>query len=538
MKKVTKVIATLSAVSMIAGSLAGCGGGKSKNAQTDGKNFTYWATMDPNSSVSLGNYNEMMMWQELEKRTGVHIDFIHPIEGSTGNEAFIAMMSGSERPDMIEYNWDNYTGGPQQALDDDVVIALNDYIKEYAPNYYDYMEGEKGKAADYRYKLMATSEDGSYYGFNVLNVGETKAFAGLYVRGDKLDEWGMERPETIDEWTALFAKAKQEGFEKPFTCDSGVFSFNGAGVHSFNTAFNVGKGFYLKGDKVVFAAYEKGFKEYIAQLADWVKAGYIDTGFVTNDAAKIEGNMANDISIASYGYVGSAIGKIMPAARAKNPKFSLVACKFPVANKGEVSEFQMRYNEATSVAVGITPECGNYEAAISWYDYFYGEDGMILQLFGIEGDTFTKEEINGETHYIYTDKITNHEGLNSVSEALYKYMLPCNHPGYNQHTDYLNGYYQYDEQKEAIKVWNIAADEAAKNVLPSLSYTEDELEVNTNVKEVATPALEVAMFDIILGKKSIDTWDAAVKEAKANGYDDYLANTQAAYDRFMSKLDK
>ena len=536
MKKLSKAIVLFSAAALLAGSLAGCGGKEKEVAKTDGKSFTFWATMDPTSQVSIGNYNEMMMWQELEKRTGVHIDFIHPIEGSTGNEAFIAMMSGSERPDMIEYVWDSYTGGPQQALEDEVVIALNDYIKDYAPNYYDYMEGEKGKAADYRYKLMATSEDGQYYGFNPLNVGETRAFAGLYVRGDKLEEWGMAVPETIDEWTAVFAKAKESGFEKPFTCTVGTMSFEGN--EGFNTAFNVGKSLYLEDGKVVFGPFQDGFKEYVAQMAEWNKAGYIDTGFVTNDNAKLEGNMANDISVASYGYVGSAIGKIIPAARGKNPSFTLVACPMPVAKKGDIAEFQMRYNEATSRAVGITPECGNYEAAISWYDYFYGEEGMVLQLFGIEGDTFTKEVIDGETHYIYTDKITKHEGLNSVTEALYKYMLPCNHPGYNQHEDYLNGYYQYDEQKDAIKVWNISSDKAVEHALPTLSYTEDELEIKTDITEVAQPELDVAICDIILGKKSIDTYDAAIEAAKANGYEDYIKITQDAYDRFMSKLDK
>jgi len=537
MKKSTKLLATLSAVALIAGSFAGCGGSKeTKQVQTDGKNFTYWTVMQGESSVSLKNYNEMMMWQELERRTGVHIDFIHPLAGSTGNEAFMTMLASGDRPDMIEYNWDLYSGGPQQAIEDEVIIALDNYIEEYAPNYYDYMEGEKGKAANYRYKLMATSEKGNYFGFNVLNVGEAKAFAGLYVRGDKLEEWGMERPETIDEWTAFFAKAKAEGFEYPLTGQVDVFSFKSARTHSFNTAFNVGKDFYLEDGKVVFGPFQPGYKEFVNQLAEWSKAGYIDPSFVTNDAAKIEGNIANDISVASWGFIGSAMGKITPAAREKNPNFSLVACPSPVANKGEISKFQMRYNEATNMAVAITTECGNYEAAISWYDYFYGEEGMILQIFGIEGDTYTVEEIDGEKHYVYTDKIINHEGLDSVTNALYKYMLPCNHPGYNQHADYLNGYYQYEEQREALEIWNRASDISADVVLPTLSYTEEELEENTTIKEIATPALEVAICDIILGERSIDTWDEIIAEAKANGYDDYLENVQAAYDRFMAKL--
>ena len=138
MKRTIKVIAVGVVTALFTASLAGCGGSKEKEVvKTEGKSFTYWATMDGISAATISDYSEMMMWQELEKRTGIHIDFIHPIEGSTGNEAFIAMMSGSERPDMIEYGWDNYTGGPQQALEDEVVIALDDYLKEYAPNYYD-----------------------------------------------------------------------------------------------------------------------------------------------------------------------------------------------------------------------------------------------------------------------------------------------------------------------------------------------------------------------------------------------------------------
>ena len=128
MKKSTKLMATLSAVALIAGSFAVCGSKETEQVQTDGKNFTYGTVMQGESSVSLKNYNEMMMWQELERRTGVHIDFIHPLAGSTGNEAFMTMLASGDRPDMIEYNWDLYSGGPQQAIEDEVIIALDDYI--------------------------------------------------------------------------------------------------------------------------------------------------------------------------------------------------------------------------------------------------------------------------------------------------------------------------------------------------------------------------------------------------------------------------
>lgn len=538
MKKISKIIALLCACLLIASAFAGCGGNKVERVETDGSTFTYWCTMNSTTSRTLSDYSEMLFYQEMEKATGVHIDFTHPIEGSTGNEAFIAMLSGSDLPDMMEYNWANYSGGPQQALDDEVVIELNDYLEEHAPSYYNYMEGEYGKEHNYAYKLAATTDDGRYYGFNVLNLGETRGFAGLYVRADLLKKWNMEIPETIDDWTAVFAKAKSEGFSRPFTCNIGVLSFRNATINSFNTAYDVGKGLYIEGDDVVFAPFQPGFKEYVAQVAEWTKAGYIDTGFITNDSQKIEANMTNGTSMAAHGYTGSAIGKILPAAQAIDPSYDLVACPFPVAEKGQIAEFQEYYKDASTLAIGISPSCGNYEKAIEWCDYIYSEDGMELQLFGVEGDTYTVEEIDGEKYYTYTEKITNLEenGFTSITEALYHYMLPCNHPGYNQHRDYLNGYYQLDRQKEAIVTWNIAKDNAKEHALPALSYTEEETREYTDILEIAEANLEVAICDIILGKKSIDAYDDAIKQAKEEGYDRYIEITQGAYDRYLSKL--
>ena len=85
------------------------------------------------------------MFQEMEKATGTKVEFLHPTSGSTGSEAFQILLASGDYPDMIEYSWASYAGGPQQAIDDGIIISLNDYLEDYAPNYYDWLEGEKGK---------------------------------------------------------------------------------------------------------------------------------------------------------------------------------------------------------------------------------------------------------------------------------------------------------------------------------------------------------------------------------------------------------
>lgn len=74
-------------------------------------------------------------------------------------------------------------------------------------------------------------------------------------------------------------------------------------------------------------------------------------------------------------------------------------------------------------------------------------------------------------------------------------------------------------------------------VRAKLTYTEEESREITDIKEIAQAELEVAICDIILGNKSIDTYDAAIETAKANGYDRWTEIVQGAYDRYISKFE-
>lgn len=541
MKKTKKIIAFVGALALIVSAFAGCSDKKEETAsEAEVNTLTYWATLDSNcQAAGIANYNDLLLYQELEKRSGIHIDFIHPIQGSTGSEAFLTMLTSKELPDMVEYNWASYNGGSQKAIDDKVIISLDEYLEEYAPNYNDYMNGEKGKANNNLYKLQSTTAEGHHYGFNVLNIGDTRIFSGICIRGDLLEKWGMELPETIDEWTAVFAKAKSEGFNAPFTGINFDISYIGA-TPSFNNAFNVGKYYYVEDGKVVYAPFQPGFKEYTAQMAEWVKLGYLDEGFVTNDSEKVKGNLTNGVSIAACGNIGGLMGTVNLAMAEKDPSFKLVAAPLPVSEKGGYASYRNMAGEASGLAIAISANCASPETAIGWCDYLYSEEGSILHAFGVEGDTYTVEERDGEKHYVYTEKITvpSKSGVNSISEALYKYMLPANHPGLNQHPDYLEGYYELQEQKDAVIFWNQNLEEAKKHNLPTLEFTEDEARAKTDILEIADTELEVALTDIILGKASIDTYDAAIEKAMENGFDKVLEIYQAAYDRYMEKINK
>lgn len=537
MKKMLKALSFIMMLFVLVSLVASCSD-KSKTASKD-DSYTYWVTLDSTVAQTQNSFNDLLMFQEMEKATGVKVNFIHPAKGTTGSEAFQILMASNDYPDMIEYNWGKYTGGPDQAITDEVIISLNDYMKEYAPNYYNYMEGEAAEENGGVYKAFSVSDGGNYYGFKNLNIGRYKGFEGLYIRKDLIDKWGLDIPETINDWEKIFETAKQNGIKYPLT---GRLCIMGSDVeNSFNTAWKVGTGFYIEDGKVKYGPFEAAYKEYLKTMRDWVKKGYVDIDYVTNDTTLVQGQMTNGTSIASYGYIGGDLGMILPAMAERDPEFDLAACPFPVMEKGEQPIFQAIQPDASDPSVAISKQCGagneeRYKEAIKWCDYLYSDKGIVLKSFGVEGDTFTIEKDEaGVEHYVYTDKITDYEkiGATTIGAALYHYFLPANHPGFNQHPDYFRGYYPYEQQKNAIEVWNKYVSVAQKSVFPEVSYTGEEAERKAIIESAAKLDLQATVSNIILGKTPFEEYDAAIEKAKKAGYDELIKINQQAYDRYV-----
>ena len=361
---------------------------------------------------------------------------------------------------------------------------------------------------------------------------------------DLLEQWGLGAPETITDWDNLFKTAKENGIDVPFTCQSVAVDANSTEYHSFNTAFGVGKYFYLEGDKVVFGPAQPGYKEFVAQMTEWYSKGYIDVDYPTNTADAVQDNLINGKSVASFGWIGSSFGKIVPAAEAKGIEgFKLVACPFPGGANGEVAEFQQVQVRAGSPYIAITSNCGNIEEAAKWCDFIYSEEGNEYHTFGEEGNTYTKTvDADGVAHYEYTDKIRKPEtnkdfefSISSVNEALYAYMRPANGPGINQHPDYLNGFYPYQEQLDALEIWNSNVDKAGAHALPTLYYTDKESERNSDLTASLDAELNTMINSIISGKLSVDSYDAEIKKLMDKGYNELCDIRQAAYDRYLKR---
>ena len=212
--KVKRVITLALAVTVFASSmvLTGCKKGKGSG---DNATVTYWSEFSGVMETGAQSFADLPCMQELMKRTGVNIEFIHP-SSTDYAEQFNLMIASGEYPDIIEYGIYSYPGGPQAAIDDGVIIPLNDVIKKYCPNLRKYLK--ENPEID---KAIKT-DNGDYFCFPAIyNDDYLQVYGGMIARKDLLDQLGMENPETIDEWTEMLRGFKKLGVESPLISTPG-----------------------------------------------------------------------------------------------------------------------------------------------------------------------------------------------------------------------------------------------------------------------------------------------------------------------------
>lgn len=529
MKKTRKFAAILAAVMMI----SGCGAGKvTQNTESSDADlsayplkgdlsFTCWRQMDANLSTSFSNQAESPFEEELAKRTGVTVKYLHPAAGSV-QEAFNILLSSGDLPDMIYYPWDNISGGAAKAIADGHIIVINDYMEKYAPAYSKYLSEHED------IDRAVHTENGEYYGFpNIAGDGILCTSAGLMMRKDWLDELGLEEPETMDEvYNVLKAMKEQKGVELPYS--GNLYTAGLWGI--FTSAYGVLPELYVDNGKVLFGSVEPGYKEYLTTMNKWYKEGLIDNSFPTLDSKTINSNIMNGFSAMTNGAGGSGMGVYLNTARAKDPNYDIVGLKSPVLNKGDKPMYGHYVSNISGHYVAITKACKNVPALVKYLDYKYTDEGHDFCNFGIEGVSY--EMVDGEP--VYTDLILNNPEGKSVSQMMAQYMLSSSvGGGYVQDGRYIMQYYGTQQQKDALVKWSDT--NAKDHYLPKVNISADKLsEITSMLSDIITYSQSMTL-KFIMGTEDLANYDSFVEKMKSMGLDTVLEEYNAALVRYYEK---
>ena len=97
--------------------------------------FEVWMGISPAAMNYISTLADNATYQELMKRTGVNLSFIH-FHPDTQTEQFNLICASGDYPDVMNGVVNQYTGGADKGIEDGVFIDLLDYLEEYAPHYY------------------------------------------------------------------------------------------------------------------------------------------------------------------------------------------------------------------------------------------------------------------------------------------------------------------------------------------------------------------------------------------------------------------
>lgn len=483
----------------------------------------YWLPLNVNVSATRKSLGETEFAKELEKQTGVKIDYIHPAQGQE-KEKFNLLLASGDLPDLIEAEWGAFPGGPEKAIKDGSILKLNDYIDKYAPNLKKFLKDhpEIDKACK--------TDSGAYYMFPFIRSDDAlTVYYGPTMREDWLKELNLQVPTTMDEWeTVLRAFKEKKGATAPLSFELKEIFGAFAGAYGVSYGNGVGNGYYVDNGKVKYGPMEQGFKDFVTTFNRWYKDGLLDKNFATVDKKIKSSNILTGKSGATLAYCGGDIGNWVNAMKDKDPNFKLVGVPYPSAVKGQKAAIGQKQFLATGQGVAISAKTKNIEQAIRFLDYGYSKAGMDIYNFGIKDVSY--KMVDGKP--VYTDLITKNPDKLGLAQAMSIYMRTYS-GAFVQVKEYIDNYYQLPAQKEAIKAW--VDTDAAKNMIPYVTALPEEASELSKMENEISTYVDEMFLKFVMGQEPISNFDKYVSQIQKMGVDKVIKIKQSALERYNKR---
>lgn len=467
---------------------------------------------------------DWMLFKKITEITGVTLEpTIVPMSDYSQKRSLL--ISSGDAPLIIPKT---YPGEEAPFVASGAALPVSDYV-DLMPNYKDKVE--KWGLEDELEGLK--QEDGKYYLLPGLHEEVWPDYT-LIVRTDIFEKHNIAIPTT---WEELYTALKQLKEEYP---DSIPFSDR----FKFNSTLNIAAtGFGTKGgwgygngltykedqDEFVYTATTPEYKEMLEYFNKLVEEGLLDKEsftqddeqaiqkFVSGKSFVINGNSQtvvmhrNDMdktlgkdnySIAKITVPGGPAGQLMSGSRLENGVM--------ISSKAKESE--------------------NFEAIIQFIDWlYYSDEGQEFAKWGVEGETFTKE--NGVRKLV---EDINYNGLNpdGTKDLRIEYGFSGGVFAYGGTTDLLHSMFSEEELKFQNDMKEV------KDVVPAEPPIPYSVEERERVTLLSTPLKDYTdqnTFKFILGERDLSEFDTFVSELESQGVSQYLEIANETYKEYKAQ---
>ena len=491
-----------------------------------GTTFTFW-TGSPAMDATISGWNDSTAVQELEKRTGVHIDYIE-VAPPAQSESLNLMFASGDYPDILNYAITGSYSIPY-LIENEIVTDLQDMMEDYAPSYMALMEadpalylatvddeGQIGGLAGYRYNAFSTT--------------------GAIVRADWVEKVGMMPEElvTIDDYHEYLSQVKNQGlceYPMPLRYDASITGspflaamggYAGPAAESSPQSF-----YYDDNDELVYSFITDTYKDYLSLMADWYQEGLITRDLLNSDM--LDSSAITSGSYAVFWQDCQFMSMWTEAGKVNDPDYALAGVTEPLVEAGQ----QVGFGDITDISINlmICTSCSDPKTALQWLDYHFSEEGSILCQYGLEGEGLVYTD--GKPGY--SELISNNPDGLSTDNALNAYTINMNMFASNGTT--LRKAYD-DVQQKALDAWNDKREVTKSSFTNLFTLNADETAtVQRYYTDISTYVAEqVGKF--LIGESDIDeNWDTFVETIDSMGIDEVIDAYTSAGERYFGRLD-
>ena len=484
-------------------------------------------TAEPTTFSIFLNFNNMpfnpewRVWQEIAKRTNIHLEGVISQSNSNEQEAFNLMVSSGKLADIIGY----VDASELEKLGrDGGVLPLNDLIKEHAPHIQEMLDNDE------RFRQTAVSLDGNIYQIPKNQSLLTAEF--WWIRKDWLDKLNLEVPTNVDELYNVLTAFRNEDPNGNGKKDE-IPLFDRAGhkmPDEYLYLWDTSTEFYPRNGKMTFEPMEENFKTGVRNIVKWYKEGLIDPEIFTRGPKSRDILLSGNLGGMTHDWPSA--GDYNSSLPESIPGFEMMAIAPPADQNGVVKERTMRY---PGVGWSISSQAKDPVTIIKFMDFFFTEEGSDLVNWGIEGETYV---VNEDGTKSYTDAVmkSDQTPLGYLRSLGVQYRI-----GMSQDAEYEYAF-MTPAAKAAAELYNGNPEWFDVTLPPYLDgklglkyLPEDENEYKKIMSSIR-PYVDEKFQSWMLGTADFDAeYDAFIAELKARGIEKAIEINQRSYDIFLGK---
>ena len=481
------------------------------------------------------NYNFNAL-PAAEAATGVKLEFVE-VGDTSAAEQFNLMVASGDMPDLIPAS-EYYTSGLTMAYEEDIILDINDYAREYMPNYTAVFDTLSEKTQS------EALSDGMMLAFRIIADGSYSG-NGFVTRKDWMEELGVEWADehliSLDDFTD-YLRAIHTTYDTTYTyyMTNGLIELQAA----FDTAIPalVSDGFmtfvtsaiYREGDTVKSGWITDGYRAYLEWIRMMMEEGVLYEDFLAMENSKLV--MNEYCGTGNTGVWTANADKIEEtAAYATEDDYGVAAVPNVTADPSQPYVWLQDVSlVTTNVGFSISTSCTQPELVCQWMNYFWTTDGYYLANYGVEGESYHMKGDNAIFDWDQPVTMTGRNAPNAeMAQQLFTMMRFTSF--YADHDRLLPTF--PESALNAIEVWTAGGtDERYYPTTLEGSFTvEENAEIAKYEQDMLTYAQETCLRFMTGETELTDAaWNDYVSTMEQMGIHEIIAVYQEAYDQYLA----